>query len=220
MLNNFCLCETCDTEFIFPALDADQDCAGVPNLSQVCALLIIPDNADLPTDWESKAAWEAVIDNEDTGSGKYLSGVGEVPEPETNTLTVAKGVTVVTIRDYSLTLDIFNLSNTQYEFLRSLQCNPLNYVFWIENVSGHIWGGATGISPYLTDVAFPLGAGEGDVEKAVLTINWRAKCQPERTYIDNVSENFPSNTAAPSVYGNGTAGVVYGNGTTGEIYGS
>lgn len=218
MPNNFCLCETCDSEFIFPALDADQDCAGVPNLSQVCALLIIPDNADLPSDWESKTAWELVIDNEDTGSGKYLAGVGEVPEPEKNELTVAKGVVVVTIRDYSITLEIFNLSNTQYEFLRALQCNPLNYVFWIENVSGHIWGGATGISPYLTDVSFPLGGGEGDVEKAVLTINWRAKCQPERTYIDNVSENFPTSTIA-SVIGNGTTGEVIGTGATGDVIG-
>jgi hypothetical protein len=218
MPNNFCLCDTCD-EFIFVALDADQDCAGVPNLSQVCGLLIIPDTADLPTDWESKTAWEAVIDNDTEGAGKYLTGVGSIPEPEKNTITVAKGVEMTTIRDYTLTMEVYNLSNTQYTFLRSLQCNPLNYVFWPENVSGHIWGGSTGIAPRLTDVDFPLGAGEDELEKAVLTINWRSKCDPPRTYIDDVSENFNEIATTAGSIGTGATGEVLGTGATGEILG-
>ena len=221
MPNNFCLCETCDTEFYFGALDADQDCAGVPSLSQVSGLLIVPNSATLPSDWESRAAWDAVIDNDSTDNsfGKYLTGVGTIPEPEKTTLTIAKGVEITTIRDYTLTLEIFNLSSAQYEFLRSLQCNPLNYVFWIENVSGHLWGGSTGITPRLTDVDFPLGGGEGDVEKAVLTINWRSKCDPPRTYIEDISENFPSASTIADVIGTGDVGDVLGTGDVGDVIG-
>jgi hypothetical protein len=219
MVNNFCLCETCDTEFVFGALDIDQDCAGVPSLSQVSGLLIVPNSATLPSDWESRAAWEAVIDNDSTDNsfGKYLSGIGSVAEPEKTVVTVAKGVEITTIRDYVLEMEFYNLSATQYEFFSSLQCNPLNYKFWIENISGHLWGGANGISPQLTDVDFPLGAGEVDVEKAVLTIQWRSKCDPPRTYIEDLSENFPGGAETSNVLGFATNQVL-GYSTT-EIFG-
>lgn len=192
MPNNFCLCETCETEFFFGALDADQNCAGEPSLSQVCGVLIVPNSATLPSRWDDKEAWESVIDNdsEDNSFGKYLTGVGGVAEPEKTTVTVAKGVQLTTIRLYTLLLEVYNLSDTQVAFFRALQCNPKNYTFWIENVSGHLYGGAAGIAPTLTDVDFPLGAGEADIEKAILTIQWRAKCDPPRAYIENLSENF------------------------------
>ena len=219
-MNNFCLCEdTCETEFIWGALDADQDCAGVPSLSQVSGLLVIPDGAALPTDWETKADWTAVVDNDDTtnSKGKYITGVGNVPDPEKTTIIVAKGVTLTTIRGYQLILEIYNLSHIQYEFLRSLQCNPLNYVFWIENVSGHLFGGDTGISPFLTDVDFPMGGGEGDVEKAVLTINWRAKCDPPRTYIEDLSDGFEGATSTSQIFGT-SATEIFGTSAS-EIFG-
>lgn len=219
MLNNFCICETCETEFAFPPLDADQDCVGIPNLSQVCGLLIIPDTADLPSDWESKAAWETVIDNDTSGTGKYLTGVGGVDVPEKTTITVAKGFRLTTIRDYQLVMEVYNLSNTQYEFLRALQCNPTNYKFWLQNVSDHIWGGSYGITPSFTDVDFPLSSSGDETEKAVITIDWRAKCEPNRTYIENLSENFASLAGYASVIGTGATGEVIGTGATGEVIG-
>lgn len=219
MLNNFCTCDTCDVEFTFGALDADQDCAGVPNLSQVCGLLIVPDGSTMPSDWENRSAWDAIVDNDTDGATKYLTGIGSVPEPEKTTITVAKGVQLTTIRDYVLTLEVYNLSSAQYEFLRALQCNPLNYKFWVENVSGHLWGGTSGISPALTDVDFPLGSGEDELEKAVLTINWRSKCDPPRTYIEDLSLNFNTVSAIPSVLGTGATGDVLGTGATGDVWG-
>lgn len=217
MPNNFCLCnDSCDTEyFVFPALDLDQDCAGVPSLSQVCGLVIIPSSADLPSDWEDRDAWGVVVDNSEDGAGKYLTGVGRVDEPEDTNVVVAKGQVVKTISLYTLEIEVYNLSNTQYEFLRALQCNPLNYVFWFENVSGHLWGGPTGITPFLTDVDFPLGDGDGDLEKAVLTIQWRAKCDPPRTYIEDLSVI----TELTEVIGDPDAGEILGDPDTGEMIG-
>lgn len=219
MLNNFCICETCETEFAFPPLDADQDCVGAPNLSQVCGLLIVPDAATPPSDWESKAAWEAIVDNDTDGSARYLTGVGGVDTPDKTTVTVAKGYKIISIRDYQLVMEVYNLSNTQYEFLRSLQCNPTSYKFWIQNVSDHIWGGTTGISPSFTDVDFPLGNGEDETERAVLTIDWRSKCDPDRTYIENLSENFAGFAGYANVIGTGAIGEVIGTGATGEVIG-
>lgn len=203
MPNNFCLCETCETEFYFGALDADQDCSASPDLSQISGLLIVPDSAALPSDWESRTAWEAVVDNDSTDNsyGKYLTGIGSIDESENTTVEIAKGQQITTIRLYTFILEVYNLSNTQYQFMLAMQCNPANYTFWPENVSGHLWGGSTGIAPTYTNVAFPLGAGDGDVEKAVLTIQWRATCDPPRTYIEGLSENFAGTTEITRILG-------------------
>lgn len=217
-MNNFCNCTTCDTEFLFPALDVDQNCIGDVSLSQVVAVLILADGATPPSDWTSKTAWADVVDNNDTSNSfvKYVTGVGFVETPEKTQLTVAKGVTINTIKTYTLTLEVFNLSNAQYAFLRSLQCNPTNYTFWIENAGGHLYGGSDGILPFLTDVDFPLLGGENDVEKAVLTIRYRSKCDPDRTYIENLSENF-ANVSGSKVMGMSET-EVFGFSTT-QIFG-
>lgn len=206
--NTFCTCVTCDTEFDYPVFDSDQNCTGDVSMSQVCGILLKPEGATAPTDWTSKTDWEAVVDNSDTSNSfvKYLSGVGAVPLPEKTTITVAKGYEITTIREYTLQLEVFNLSSTQYESLRKYQCNPTSYTFWIENIGEHIFGGSTGIAPISTDVDFPLLGGENDTEKAILTIKWRAKCDPERTYIQNLSENF----ASPLVTLFGESDIMFG----------
>lgn len=218
-INNFCSCVTCDTEFYFGAFDADQDCPGSPSLSQVCAILIKPEGATGPIDWTVKTDWESAVDNTDTANNfvKYLSGVGSIDTPDKTTLTVAKGQVVTTIRLYTLQMEVFNLSNTQYETLRKIQCNPTNYTFWVENIGGHIFGGSLGISPTLTDVDFPLGSGDEDIERAVLTIQWRAKCDPERTYINNLSENFSGAGSISRILGF-SATEVFGN-SVAEVHG-
>jgi hypothetical protein len=220
-LNAFCDCTTCDIEFTFGALDTDQNCVGNPLLSQVAGLLIIPDGATPPVDWTSKTDWEAAINNAatDNTAGRYIALVGGVDVPDKTITRVAKGVDVLSSRTYTLSAEQFNLSDTNRDFLRKLQCNPTNYKFWFETVDGHIFGGATGISPSFTDVDLPLGAGDTDLEKAVIAIQWRSKCDPDRTYIDNVSENFSAAAAFAPLWGFGTTAEIWGTPNSGEVWG-
>jgi hypothetical protein len=213
-LNNFCSCVECDVEFTFTALDIDQNCAGQPLLSQVAGLLILPDGATPPTDWTSKADWEAVVNNSatDNTAARYLTGIGGVDVPEKQIIRVAKGVDVLAYRTYQLVLDIFNLSDLNRDFAAALQCNPLNFKFWFETVDGSVFGGSTGISPTFTDADFPLGSGEADLEKATVSIRWRATCEPPRTTIVDLSENFAAVSSAVVVFSDG-AGTVFSDGS-------
>lgn len=179
----------CSTEFDFPALDTDQNCASVPNLSQLTDLWMHPNSLSdsvVPfQNWVDGGytvlANPTAIDNSvtDNSKCKWLTGVGGIDVPEKTQFTVHKRQKVTAKRLYTLTWTIYNLSNAQYEYLRSLQCNPTNYTFWYANDT-HVWGKSTGIIPVATDVDFPLGAGEGDVEMATLTIQFESKTDPER----------------------------------------
>lgn len=177
----------CSTDFEFPALDTDQNCAGVPNLSQLTDLWISPNDSELSpfANWVDGGftilANPTAIDNSvtDNSKVKWLTGVGELPAADKTVVTVQKFQKVTLKRSYVISFTIYNLSNAQYEFLRALQCNPTNYTFWYGN-SAHVYGKSTGIIPVQTDVDFPLGGGEGDVELATLTISFESRVDPER----------------------------------------
>lgn len=223
-LNNFCNCVPCDTEFVFTSLDTDQNCAGSPKLSQVAGVLIAPTGATLPADWTSRADWEAVVNNTsvDNTSVRYLTGVGGVDVPEKQVIRVAKGYDILAYRTYSLVLDAYNLSDANRDFLRGFQCNPTNFRFWIETVDGSIFGGATGIAPNFSDADFPLGAGEADLEKGTLLLNWRATCEPARTTIENLSENFANAVVVPiipNLWGFGSTADIWGTPASGDVWG-
>lgn len=181
--------DNCSTEFDFKALDTDQDCASVPSLSQLTDLWMKPNSASAGTvpfqNWVDGGytvlANPSAIDNTTTDNSKckWLTGIGGIDVPDKTVFTVHKRQKVTAKRLYTLVWNVYNLSNAQYEFLRSLQCNPTNYKFWYANDT-HVWGKSTGIIPVSTDVDFPLGTGEGDVEMATLTIQFEAKTDPER----------------------------------------
>lgn len=179
--------DDCNTGFEFPALDTDQNCASVPSLSQLTDLWISPNDSALSpfANWVNTGftilANPTAIDNSTTDNSKvkWLTGIGGLDVPEKTVFTVHKRQKVTSKRLFTLTWQVFNLSNAQYEFLRSMQCNPTNFTFWYANDT-HVWGKSTGIVPVSTDVDFPLGAGEGDVEQATLTIQFEAKVDPER----------------------------------------
>lgn len=179
----------CSEEFFFQALDADQDCPGIPDLSQITDLWIKPNTADsgeVPfTGWTdgvyTLTANPTAIDNSvtDNSKVKWLAVIGGIDAAEKVTARVHKFQDVIVKRRFTLTATILNLSDAQYEFLRSLQCNPTNYTYWYGN-SAHVFGKATGITPVFTDVDFPLGAGENDYEQATLTLVFEARVDPER----------------------------------------
>lgn len=188
IFSNVCPAD-CTEEFLFPALDADQNCAGKPNLSQITDIWIKPNTAADATvpfeDWVDGSftvtANPDAIDNAVTNNTKvkWITGIGGIDAPDKTVVRVHKFQDVTLKRRFTLTYQIFNLSDAQYEFLRALQCNPTSFTYWYGNTA-HVYGKAEGITPVQTDVDFILGAGEGDVEQANLTLVFEARVDPER----------------------------------------
>lgn len=189
--NSFCSCTDCDSVLVLPPVEANQDCFEVAQ-SEVCGLLMFNDSASLPDDWTVKEDWEAVINNSDTqgGYGRYITGIGSIEAPERQQATAGKGFLYTVNTVYSVSFKINNLSDLHYAFLKQLQCSPRNYTFFVETVYGHILGSSVGIRPYFTTVDFVYQSGRGSVVEAIVTIQWKGRCEPERAYIPNLSENF------------------------------
>lgn len=178
----------CSVEFEFLNLDTDQNCAGSQELSQITDVWMQPVGGTATavspfTNWATTPTVTAgAVDNSvaDNTKTKWITGIGSVDAPDKTTVTVHKRLTVTLKRRYTLAMDVFKVdSQANYDYMRHLQCNPTNYRFWYAN-EAHAFGKDTGLIPVYTDVDFPLGAGDQDLEKAVLTIQWEAKIDPER----------------------------------------
>jgi hypothetical protein len=187
MPNDFISCPAdCDTEFVFPAIPVDQSCSTYEQpFSQVCDLVIQPTGAAAPFDFTTPATPTVVsseIDNTDAtnAKSKHLVGEGGVAVPEKDIGEYPKRQTRITNRVYTLVLNIKNLSDSMYEFLRGLQCGPTNFTFYYGTVGGRLFGPDGGIEPSSIDVDLPLGEGRDDKEIGTITITWDADGDPDR----------------------------------------
>lgn len=192
--SNICPAD-CTAVYTFPATDTDQNCNGAFNASEITDLWMRPNAAvdnypygtGVVADWGATTSTPIVantvssIDNADTTNTKvkWLTFVGDLPASDKTTQTGIKFTTITVRRTYTLTGVITNLSDAQYDFLKGLQCNPLSFTFWYANTA-HFYGKDTGICPTFVDVDFPLTSGEDSIESATITIQWKAKGEPER----------------------------------------
>jgi hypothetical protein len=189
-VNTFLNCPAdCSTPLLIGAFDVTQDCTTYDQeYSQVCDLVIKPSTAaTVPLTWATAAPWNASIvansiDNAELlgAKSKWLVGDGGVAVPEKTSQEYPKRKTGAGKRTYTLVFNIRNLSQTQYNSLRKLQCGQTDFKFWYANVGNHIFGGAAGINPKSLDVDFPLGEGRDDLELAIITITWEADGDPDR----------------------------------------
>lgn len=188
--------DDCTDVNLLPAIVVEQDCTGYEQaLSQVCDLYILPSlTGDIFTDWNnvggiSNAAQDdgVGIDNANTDNtkAKWLVGIGGVAEPTETITEYPKLQRKVTERLYTLTFRVLNLVQTQYDFLRQLQCGDTDFKFYYADLAGYVYGIEGGLAPLSVDVDFPHGGGNTDKNLADLIITWRATGDPDR----NVNTN-------------------------------
>lgn len=184
------LCSLDCAPHIYPALSVDQNCNGIPNISELTDLWIKPNGAaiaEIPfSNWgtttDTQITFNAIaVDNTviDNSKVKWLTGVGNIAAPEKVTLAGVKGSEFILHRTYTVSYTITNLSDLQYDFLVSLQCNPLDFTYWYAN-EAHVFGKEMGISPLSVDVDFIYAEGQTSVESATLVLKFRSKRDPER----------------------------------------
>lgn len=190
-MNSFLTCPDCDDVFALGPIPVDQDCTLYEQkFSQVCGLILLPNTSSLPPDWTDADSWATVLDNAVTGNGKgrYMVGEGEIQAPDGDLTEYPKRRLRVTSRLYTVDITIKNLSDSQYTFLKQLQCGWVDFRFWIETVGGRLFGGASGIDPSTVDVAFLYSGGRNDKEEAVLTITYESDGDPTRADVEGIAE--------------------------------
>ena len=159
-----------------PVFPTDQDCTNYPQLrSQIAGLIILPNTATAPTDWQDIADWTATIDNTDTTGDKarYLVGKGSfLPQSQVEVNLAGGRVIENRERAYRLTQVIYNMDEGHWNFGRKLQNNLRNFRLWLETLGGRLIGGASGIKPFYVNADFTFGNGNDDREAMVITMDF------------------------------------------------
>lgn len=186
-MNTFAItCPTdCTTGLTLPILPGTY-CQLTPKRSEIDQLIFKGADAG-PADMSSALNWASLIDNTDNTGDlmKYLVGKGSVAASEDTIITVARDQEVVTDRVYTLTYEVYELSDAAtYAFLRTLQCGSLKPNIYYGRKGGFLYGkqGTTddGIVVNSINVSMPKEAGKEAIDKAIITIKWSATTDPDR----------------------------------------
>lgn len=165
----------CD-DYNLGAIPEDQNCLIAPVLSQVSDLFIKAENAPAPFIWDDQVASinEDAIGNNvhNNNKSKWLVGKGGIPDPSETIYQGPKLKEVVGRRLYQLTFEVEVSSDQQRNFLRRLQSNWPEYVFWIGTIGGRLFGGPQGIIPFFSNAYLPLDPEDDDYEKGIIVIEF------------------------------------------------
>lgn len=160
--------DACDI-FPNPAIPVDQDCTDYAQLlSQISAIIVCPDGANKPTNWQNSAGWEGVIDNTDTTGTKckYLTGIGGLTPAEGVQINLSGGRHIeYREKQYDMSFRILNRSATGHEiFADWWEVGWKGFSVWFETLGGRLVGGAEGMRPVVVQCFRPYGAGNTDKE--------------------------------------------------------
>lgn len=186
-MNTFAItCPTdCTTGLTLPVLP-ETYCQLTPKRSEIDLLIFKGADAG-PADMSNGSNWASLIDNTDATGDlmKYLVVKGSVAAAETTVTTVARDQEVITEKAYTLSAELYELSDTAtYAFLRTLQCGSLKPNIYYGRKGGFLYGkvGTTddGIAIDSITVDMPKEAGKEAIDKAILTIKWSSRTDPDR----------------------------------------
>lgn len=163
----------CD-DMPLPDFSTEQDCTTYDQeLSEVCGLIVVPDGASIPTNWQSFPDWNTVllpkIVNTNPAKAHYLVGIGSFLPTEKTTLILAGGrVEENREHRYRLNLSVKNMHDGHAEFARSLMANKKDFTFFLHTMGDRVIGGPEGMNPVFVDAEFPFGSGESTEQITII----------------------------------------------------
>ena len=150
------------------------------NFGEIEKLYVAPKDAANLSDWTSATAWAARITNSGTGADdiREMHVSADLPAPERDKVDISVRRTVTTPATWTINIDIDDLGDENYEFIRSTACNTSVKVWFA--TQNYIYGGNTGI---IAEISLDpmIERGKKSLQKASGTITWEAKFAPERT---------------------------------------
>ena len=184
-LNTYTDCIGCDV-FTLPPAPA---CVPRPRLSQIVRVAILPNAAQLPTDWTDGATWDSVINNSSStvAFGRMLYGKGSVTDPTETSVTLGKIDRTITRRRYVLEYEMV-VNDLNRTLLTKIQRGAKDFTFWYYTAAGMLFGGATGIVPLVVTASIPLNGGANDFELGRLRIEFASDVDPVSAYVPDFAD--------------------------------
>jgi len=133
--------------------------------------------ANGPGDWTSASSWASAI--QQSGSGvRHLIGIGDKGPGEQSERTISRGRTKYGSKTFTVNFSIDDVTTENYELIRSLECG-IDVIFWYQTKGGYLYGGTEGIKG-TAKADWDLQRGDGTYANGVITITWKAGCNPQR----------------------------------------
>lgn len=128
------------------------------------------------------AEWDLRIDPTATTADaiRHLCGFVVIGEPSTESVEQPCGRYDESNGEYTMTVEVRDISDENYNFLRSLQKSASVYRAWTHD-NDRIYGGNDGITGVSISGFRDLPRGKDDPVSIQYTMKWTAECSAERT---------------------------------------
>lgn len=128
-----------------------------------------------PVDLTSLVGWEAVIGNT-AGQWKYLTVIGDLPEPEQEERIISKGRKKKGDKTFSINFDVDDTTDENYDFMRYCESSPEKIMYYHDE--NYIYGP---IAVQIVRANAPKARGEDSYDIFSFTAEWDHKHHPPRT---------------------------------------
>lgn len=150
-------------------------CAPEINFGEIDAIFMTNIGNPL-TDETSAAEWAVRLAAIDDTKMIELYVVGEKPVPEEQEVVTSRNITVTGQKTHTIPFEIHQTNHTNYEFMRSLECNR-QVLIWYRTAGGKLYGGKSGISATVK-LNHLIPKTRKEITMFVGTAKWDAKFHP------------------------------------------
>lgn len=147
---------------------------------ELCELWMVLAEQDEDGNWVASAEPDNYLYKGDLNAivgVKRLAIIGDKPLPETRTVALAKRWTRIKTLGHTLNIDVTDVSEENYEFIRTLQYRPITAV-WVASVDGWHMGGNGGIIVQVDTAGIIWPRGEGSLMTGTLVLKFDHKFDP------------------------------------------
>jgi hypothetical protein len=157
------------------------DCQPVVAFSEIRRIFIAKKGAAPFNNWKAAGEWIARISETNITGDDYiraLTVIADKPAAASVFKEISNGRRVVIGKDHTINFTIDDVSDENYEFMRTLECGG-EYRFWYETEGGRMFGGDDGFLARV-DANSVLNRGRDEIEIINGVMTWRTKFSPER----------------------------------------
>lgn len=169
-----------DCSAVLPQTDFS-DCAPVILLSEIEKIYVGKGDTNPFADWTTANEWTTRLSQTSTEADviRPLTVIADKPAAAPVNKDISNGRTIVIGKDHTLNVTIDDVSDANYEFMRSVECGTATYRIWYQTKGGMLYGGNAGIEAKLL-LNNVLARGKDSIDEIAGTITWREKFHPER----------------------------------------
>lgn len=163
---------------ILPDLDFNY-CSPVNTFGEINYVFLAAIDAECFTDWTSITEWTNRLSNTsgDPDAIRFMHVKADIPVGERDTIETSLCRKVKTPASYTINIEVDDLSDLNYEFMRQSQCS-VTFRMWYATPD-YIFGGNCGVEVVL-NLDYVIERGCKSIHKIMGTATWEDPFAPQR----------------------------------------